>query len=142
MEHTVKRICIDTAALPAQKAVFEKIYPIVKKRIEGRCGAVCQPGTEPGVFVLRFVLDESVPDEGFHLTDLEDGIQISGAGFLALMYGAGQFLHKSRYTAQGIVPTQWRGESVPQTSKRMIFFAQHFYNWYQCCSAQEIREHI
>jgi len=58
------------------------------------------------------------------------------------MYGAGQFLHKSRYTAEGMIPTTWRGQSVPQTSKRMVFFAQHFYNWYQRCSEEEIREHI
>lgn len=142
MSNTVKQIYIDTTSLPVQEAVFAKIYPIVKKRIEDRCGAVCVASAEQGAYVVRFVLDESVPAEGFRLTDLEGGVQISGADFLALMYGAGQFLHKSRYTAEGMQVAGWRGESVPQTSKRMIFFAQHFYNWYQCCTAEEIREHI
>lgn len=142
MSNTVKKIYIDTTSLPAQEVIFAKIYPIVKKRIEDRCETVCAASAEQGAYVVRFVLDESVPAEGFRLTDMEGGVQISGADFLALMYGAGQFLHKSRYTAEGILPTDWRGESVPQTSKRMIFFAQHFYNWYQCCTAEEIREHI
>ncbi len=142
MSNRVKKIYIDTSALPMQEAVFAKIYSIVKKRIEDRCGAVCSAKAEADAYVVRFVLDETVPAEGFRLADMEGGIQISGADFLALMYGAGQFLHKSHYTAEGMQVTQWRGESVPQTSKRMIFFAQHFYNWYQCCTAEEIREHI
>ena len=138
----IKKLSIDTTALSAAEAVFGKIVPIVKKRIEDRCGTVCVAGGVQADFTLRFAVDETVPAEGFRLADMEGGIQISGADFLALMYGAGQFLHKSHYAPEGILPTAWRGESVPQTSKRMIFFAQHFYNWYQCCSADEIREHI
>lgn len=139
----LKTISIDTTSLPASEPVYAKLYPIVSKRIQDRCATVCSAGPE-GEYVVRFRLDSSIPSEGFRICDLADatGIEIAGGDFLALMYGAGQFLHKSRYVKDGILPTDWRGQSVPQSEKRMIFFAQHFYNWYQCCSAQEIREHI
>ena len=139
----LKTISIDTASLPASEPIYGKLYPIVSKRIQDRCATVCSNAAE-GEYVVRFRLDSCVPSEGFRISDLAEGngIEITGADFLALMYGAGQFLHKSRYVKDGILPTDWRGQSVPQCEKRMIFFAQHFYNWYQCCSAEEIREHI
>lgn len=139
----LQTISIDTASLPASEPVYAKLYPIVSKRIQDRCDTVCTNAAQ-GDYVVRFRLDSTVPSEGFRICDLAEGngIEITGADFLALMYGAGQFLHKSRYVRDGILPTDWRGQSVPQCEKRMIFFAQHFYNWYQCCSAQEIREHI
>ncbi len=142
MNKTAKRIYIDTAALAAEEPVYARIYPIVKKRIEDRCGAVCVHEETGADFVLKFERDASVPAEGFRLTDMEGGIRITGRDFLALMYGAGQFLHKSRYTTEGIEPTDWRGESVPQNEKRMIQFCQHFFNWYQRCTPEEMREHI
>ena len=140
MAQCFTEVCIDVSALPVTEPLYGKLLPIVKKRIEDRCGAVCT--TENPAFTLHFVLDSSIPAEGFRLDTAADGITVSGADFLALMYGAGQFLHKSRYTPEGILPTAWRGQSVPQCGKRMVFFAQHFYNWYQCCSAEEITEHI
>ena len=142
MEKIVKRICIDTTVLPKQEPVYAKIHPIVKKRVEDRCGAVCVSERAGADLILKFETDAGVPAEGFRLTDMEGGIRITGRDFLALMYGAGQFLHKSRYTDEGIVPTDWRGESVPQNEKRMIQFCQHFFNWYQRCTAEELREHI
>ena len=142
MNACIKKLFIDTSALPAAEPIYAKIAPIVKKRVEDRGATVCCTAAEEGAFILRFQLDADVPAEGFRLTDIAGGILITGADFLALMYGAGQFLHKSHYQAEGMIPTAWRGESVPATSKRMIFFAQHFYNWYQRCTAEEILEHI
>ena len=140
MQSCVKRIHIDVSALPILDSFYPKIVPIVKKRIEDRCGAVCT--AENAEFTLKFALDASIPAEGYRLDSAQDGITVSGADFLSLMYGAGQFLHKSHYTPEGLIPTAWRGQSVPDCEKRMVFFAQHFYNWYQCCSAEEITEHI
>ena len=144
MSDCIKTLSIDVSALPVTESLYAKIFHIVKKRVEDRCATRCTANDATASFVLRFVLDKSVPAEGFRLTDVAEGngVVVSGADFLSLMYGAGQFLHKSHYVEQGIIPTDWRGESVPQTSKRMVFFAQHFYNWYQCCSPEEIREHI
>ena len=140
MAECIKRICIDTSALPKAERAYQQLFPIVKKRIEDRCGAVCLENDEMAEFVLRFVPDQTVPAEGFRLTDGEKGITVTGRDFLALMYGAGQFLHKSRYTSEGLLPTTWRGQSVPQNEKRVIQLEQHFYNWYQCASEEELRE--
>jgi len=142
MRNCIKTLHIDTSSLPAAQPVFQKIYPILKKRIENRCGTVCVCDSTDAAFVLRFVLDPNVPAEGFRMTDCADGIQISGADFLALLYGAGHFLRKSNYTPDGMIPATWRGQSVPQNEKRVIQFCQHFFNWYQCCTEDELREHI
>ena len=141
MAFCVNKLHIDTSALP-EEPVFQKIYPILKKRIEARCGTVCVCDGIGADFVLQFVLDDTVPAEGFRLTDCDGGIQISGCDFLALMYGAGHFLRKSTYAPDGMMPTDWRGQSVPQNEKRVIQFCQHFFNWYQCCTEEELREHI
>jgi len=138
----LKHISIDTTTLPASQPIYQRLFPIIKKRIEDRCCTEVTEQAESNDFTVRFQLDETVPAEGFRLIDTETGILITGADFLALMYGAGQLLHKSRYSTEGFLPTGWRGESVPACEKRMVFFAQHFHNWYQRCTAEEIREHI
>ncbi len=141
MENSVNLLNIITADLPQGDAQFAKLFPILQKRVERRCATQCVENASDG-FALRFVLDPSLPKEAFRFADDDGGICIFGGDFLALLYGAGQFLHKSHYRREGILPTAWRGLSVPQREKRMIFFAQHFYNWYQCCSAEEMQEHI
>lgn len=142
MKDYVQNLVIDSSALP-DEPIYAKLYPIISKRIHDRCATVCCPKGN-AEYTVHFRLDCTVPTEGFRISNLPDvtGIEIAGANFLALMYGVGQFLHKSNYCKDGILPTAWRGQSVPQCEKRMVFFAQHFYNWYQRCSAQEIREYI
>jgi len=138
MRAYIKTLAIDTSALPAEP-VYGKLFPILKKRIEERSGTVCLENAAAD-FTLTFAIDSELPAEAFVLSDLDCGIRITGADFLALMYGAGQFLHKSRYTTEGILPTAWRGLSKPQNEKRVIQLEQHFYNWYQCSSEDELRE--
>ena len=138
MRTFVKTLSIDTSALP-KEPVFGKLVPILKKRIEERSGTICsENGTAD--FILTFAIDGELPAEAFCLSDCDGGVCITGADFLALMYGAGQFLHKSRYSKEGILPTTWRGLSKPQNEKRVIQLEQHFYNWYQCSSEAELRE--
>ena len=140
----IKKLFIDTSALADAGEVYGKLYPIIKKRVEDRCNAVCMNTAGDADFVLRFELDSEIPTEGFRLTEMTacKGILVTGKEFLGLMYGAGQFLHKSHYTQEGVEPTDWRGLSVPQNEKRVMQFCQHFYNWYQMCSEEELREHI
>lgn len=140
MSDYVKRICIDTSALPLSEPGYQHLFPILRKRIEGRSGAVCLENGENADFTLGFALDTTLPAEGFCLTDSEKGITVTGGNFLALMYGAGQFLHKSHYAQDGVIPTAWRGQSVPQNEKRVIQLEQHFYNWYQSASEEELRD--
>ena len=59
----MKKLYIDTSALAKEEAVFGKLYPIVKKRIEDRCNTVCVNTAADADFILRFELDASVPAE-------------------------------------------------------------------------------
>lgn len=142
MDNLISTLLIDTTSLPSKK-IYNKIYPIISKRIHDRCATKCISSGNSD-YVIRFHIDESLPNEAFRISDIKGavGVEISGSDFLSLIYGAGRFLHKSRYTKESIIPYEWRGESAPQCEKRMIFFAQHFHNWYQSCSEEEIREHI
>ena len=144
MSFPIQTLFIDTASLPVSVPVYQRVFPILKKRIEDRCGTVCVSDSTAAPFSLKFELDPTVPAEGFRLCDGTDrsGIVIRGRDFLALMYGAGHFLRKSSYSPEGMFPTDWRGESVPQNEKRMIQLCQHFYNWYHSCSPDELREHM
>ena len=79
MNHEVKRISVDTTALPAENALFGKIFPIIKKRMEDRCGVVCCENDKAAQYILRFVLDDKIPAEGFRLCDESGALVVRGA---------------------------------------------------------------
>ena len=70
METCIKKLFIDTSSLADTAAVYEKLYPIVSKRIHDRCNTVCMHTAGDADFVLRFALDPEMPTESFRLTDM------------------------------------------------------------------------
>lgn len=49
----MRRIYIDTSA-PPEKPEYRQLFPILKKRIEARSGAVCLESDQNADFVLNF----------------------------------------------------------------------------------------
>ncbi len=141
MSEIINILSVVTENLP-NEAFYPKLFPIFKKRIEDRCATKCVENAAQADYTVTLQVVKGLPAEGFEIKDSKNGVTVSGGDFLSVLYGIGQFLHKSHYKSETVVPTGWRGISAPDCEKRMVFFAQHFYNWYQCCSAQEIREHI
>lgn len=134
----IEKLTVDTAGLPAE-AVFEKLYPILKTRVEERSGA--KVTREAGGFVLRFRLDGTMAEEAYTIGDMAGGVEILGNSFNALMFGMGQLLHKSRYDEGGMYVTDWRGTTAPECPFRFLYYAIHFYNWYQNTSPEELERY-
>ncbi|MBR3641533.1 MAG: hypothetical protein IKN53_05845, partial [Oscillibacter sp.] len=132
-------IALDVSALPKNEPFFDKLAPIFRTRVEERSGAKV---TDKADYTVSFALNKALAPEAFELRDTDRGAEIAGADFNALVFGMGCFLHKSRYGADGVEPTAWRGVSVPQSSLRCIYFAMHFFNWYQQCSQEEFERYI
>lgn len=141
MQQWYRHLAVDTGALPADEPFFEKLQPLFQSRVEERSGAKIV-SADDAEFKVFFVLNKALAQEAYELRSVEGGVEISGADFNALVFGMGRFLHRSRYSEQGILPTQWRGMSAPKASVRAIYFAMHFFNWYQRCEPEDIERYI
>jgi len=141
MSKWYKNLCADISALPQNEPFYNKLAPIFQTRIEERSGA---KAVDPAAaeFTVSFVLNRTLAAEAYEISDTENGVQISGADFNALVFGLGRFLHQSRYSTEGVQPLTWRGISVPKSSLRAVYFAMHFFNWYQRCDAEELDRYI
>ena len=139
MANWQKTIAIDVSALPQDEPFFEKLVPLFRERVEERSGAKV---TETADYTLSFRLNKALAAEAFEIRTTDAGAEISGADFNALVFGMGRFLHSSRYDAQGMEPSAWRGVSVPKSDLRGVYFAMHFFNWYQQCRADELERYV
>ena len=136
----VKQLCVDISALPvAEEPVYNRLLPIFKTRVEERSGATVSCGGDG--FLLRFALDPTLPEEAYTLADIPGGLAILGKNFNSLMFGMGQLLHKSRYDENGMYITPWRGTTAPECPFRFLYYAIHFYNWYQNTSPEELERY-
>ena len=69
------------------------------------------------------------------------GVRIVGNDERGVLYGVGKFLRNSRYE-RGFAPGAWRGVSVPEKPLRGIYFATHFYNYYQTAPIEEEERYV
>lgn len=119
----------------------EKIISILKKRIEQRCPAKFV--SEKPDRVIHLAVDETIGGQGFRIEQKGgNGIYITGDGMMGLLYGAGKFLHTSKYTEEGLIPSDWRGTSIPSSIVRGIQLDTHFCNFYHMASAEELTEYV
>ena len=129
-------------SLPGQASLTMKhTAAIFATRIAERSGARVVEGN---VRALKVVLkiDNGIGKEGFRIEDGDGGVRITGNDDRGLLYGVGKFLRTSKYNKYGIVPGKWRGVSVPEKPIRGIYFATHFYNYYQNAPLEEIESYI
>lgn len=135
--NTIKHLSVDMTALPcAEQPIYNKLFSILKVRVEERSGARVVPVA--GQVAVRFELDPSLPADAYTISDMEHGLLIQGADFRGLMYGLGQFLHKSQYDETGMCVTDWRGTSTPDCPVRTLYFALHFYNGYHMMTPEDL----
>ena len=92
---------------------------------------------------INLAVHECTAPEGFSIEDGDSGsINIAGNDFLGLIYGVGKFLHTSTFNPNAFIPSTWRGTSAPESKIRGVYFATHFFNWYQSASENEIFRYI
>lgn len=80
--------------------------------------------------------------ESYEIAAIEGGWRITGSDGLGLYYGVGKALHSAKWEKDSftLVPTQ--GVSTPACSFRAIYYAVHFYNWYQNAPIEEMERYL
>ena len=120
---------------------FEYILRILQRRIEERCGAVIADRKTD--MTIRLGIDANIGEEGFRIEDGGNNIiQVTGNDKMGLIYGTGKFLHTSKYLNEGLIPSNWRGTSIPYGKIRGMYFATHFFNWYHVAPKNEFVRYI
>lgn len=119
-----------------------RVAQILARQITDRCGAkVATTGDAACAIELR--LEPGIGSEGYRIDDGPDGgVCVVGNDEPGLMYGVGKLLRNSRYDGGGFTPGAWRGESAPQCEMRGIYLANHFNNYYEAASPEEIERYI
>ncbi|MBQ9545196.1 MAG: hypothetical protein IJV00_08730 [Clostridia bacterium] len=99
-------------------------------------------GFSDGGMKIALDIDPSLPAEGFRIDKDGDGWLITGADGRGLYYGVGKFLHSADWTSDGFSPKETGGVLSPACSFRAIYFAVHFYNWYQNAPDEELEKYL
>lgn len=121
--------------------VLNNIPGIVARQVGWRCGAQAVSGASTP-FTLELAVEPGIGKEGFKIADGPNGsIRIVGNDERGVLYGVGKFLRGSRYE-RGFAPSAWRGVSVPEKPLRGIYFATHFYNYYQTAPVEEEERYV
>lgn len=115
-----------------QAELFRKI---VKSRIPVN---FCETG-----FELSFLEDPSIgAEDSYVISKTASGWKITGADGMGIYYGIGRFLHTARWTEEEFYPAPPEGIVTPACDYRAIYFAVHFYNWYQMAATDEFEDYL
>jgi hypothetical protein len=79
---------------------------------------------------ISLLISPDLPPESFAIQGEDRHVEITGGDWRGLIYGAGKFLHTSKFYNEGFVPSTYRGFSQPARPLRGIYFATHFHNFY------------
>lgn len=122
--------------------VMKNIAVVFARQVESRCDAkVVMNGK--ALLTVELAVEPGIGAEGFKVADGKDGaVRIIGNDERGVLYGVGKFLRDSRYDRNGFTPGAWRGTSVPEKPLRGMYFATHFYNYYQTAPVEEIERYV
>ncbi len=85
---------------------------------------------------VELSFDPALDGEGYEIRIGNDGvIRLSGGAFAGLCYGIGRILHRSPELLQS-------EKRAPEKTVRGVYFATHFYNYYQAAPIEKIQEYI
>lgn len=128
-----------TLRLPAPAGI-DAVAEIVARQVRARCGAAAAPESPCAV---DLDIDASLGAEAFSIADGGHGaIRVCGGDRRGLLYGAGKLLRDGRFEPGRFVPGPWRGVWRPAKPVRGIYFATHFYNYYQTAPVEEIELYV
>lgn len=80
--------------------------------------------------------------ESYLVKQTADGWRITGSDELGLYFGIGKFLHCAKWNGDDFIPMETDGVITPACDFRAIYFAVHFYNWYQNAPAEELEAYL
>jgi len=110
------------------------------RQVRARSGDAGVPAARRSV---ELNIDSSLGAEAFAISDGSGGsVRVSGGDRRGVLYGVGKLLRESRFEPGRFVPGTWRGRSRPAKPVRGIYFATHFYNFYQTAPVGEIERYV
>ncbi len=125
-----------------QTAIVKNSIATFSKRIGQRSGAKFV-NSKNSALTITLKLQPDIGNEGYQIIDgNKREIVINGNDELGLLYGLGKFLHTSELTTTGLIPSSWRGKSVPSSEVRGIYIACHFNNFYEAAPIDEVQTYI
>ena len=125
------------------EAVVEKIITILKRKIIEKSGdQIVFSDSEPGDISIQLSIENGIGTEGYTISDISNGVRITGNDERGLLYGVGKLLRTAQYEPEVFILGTWRGSSLPDKPIRGIYFASHFNNFYHCAPIDEICKYV
>lgn len=91
---------------------------------------------------IELVVDVQLGEaESYQILETKDGWKIIGSDEAGLYYGIGKFLHSANWE-EGRFQPQPAKLTTPASSFRAMYFAVHFYNWYQEAATEELEQYM
>jgi hypothetical protein len=132
------RVIVPADASPLLQALADLLH----RQVAARCGTVVRCADNHSCTIELSILPE-LDAEGYAI---EDGpcetVRIAGGDARGVLYGIGKFLRTSRFAPGVFTPGDWRGASKPVKKLRGIYFATHYYNFYQTAPIDEVIRYI
>lgn len=117
---------------------FERHGMLLRKKISERIQVEFTEGMS-----IELSVDEQLGEaESYQICEEKEGFQITGADEAGLYYGIGKFLHSARWSEKEIFPKATQKVMTPACGFRAVYFAIHFYNWYQNASTEELEQYM
>lgn len=130
------RICIQAP----RDAVIDSAVRIAGRVLHGR--AVLGSVATPAEADLVLTVDPKLPHEGYSIQGPGKGARIAGGDSRGLLYGVGRWLQTVCFDMDGGFRNTWNGVSAPATPLRGIYFATHFWNYYDEAPLAEIKTYL
>ena len=117
----------------------EKQAELLQRTIAGRIGAKFGEGG----LTLELAQDASIgAAESYCIARTLTGWKVTGADGAGLYYGIGRLLHTARWSETEFAPQPPAGVVTPACDFRAMYFAVHFYNWYQQATTEEMEDYV
>ncbi len=135
----VHRVANVTVRIPPM-AELETVAEVFVRQVGVRSGTAVMPGPS---CVIELGVDGGLGAETYAIADGPDGaVRVCGGDRRGLLYGLGKLLRESRFEPGRFIPGDWRGVSRPAKPVRGIYFATHFYNFYQTAPVAQIERYV
>lgn len=141
-QYAVKAYAAVEVTVADSSVLIANIGSLLMRRITERTG-IASGREEQTTLRIQLALKPGIGAEGFEISAFAtDTVLIAGNDYRGLLYGVGKFLRTSRHQDGAFTPTDWRGVSLPDKPVRGIYFATHFYNYYQTAPIEDVQRYI
>ena len=120
---------------------LKRISDLAERRMKERGGVVCS--NKPETYQITFEYEMSMQNDGYRISDTQQGVCIASNSKCGLIAGFGRFLRDGTiHPERGFQPGRFRGEETPEKPFRGMYYATHFHNFYNDAPIPEIHKII